>query len=224
VTNLLRVFRVDAHRSREAFERLFGPDFSGTLVSDRLASYDGLEEDVQQLCWAHLKRDFQGFADRGDLAAQEFGRRGLKVVHTLFEEWHAFQEAHGDRGRLRRRLRGCRRDLTQLLIEGAEGEDARIAGFSNHLIERAGALWTFTEVDGVEPTNNPAERALRPAVLWRKGCFGSQSDSGCRFVERVLTIVATLRTQGRAGIDFLIEACTAPLHGSAPPSLIPQAP
>jgi transposase len=66
------------------------------------------------------------------------------------------------------------------------------------------ALWTFVRVQGVEPTNNHIERLLRPAVLWRKRSFGSQSEAGCRWVERLLTVVQTRRLQGRRG---MIECC-----------------
>ena len=86
------------------------------------------------------------------------------------------------------------------------------------------ALWTFARVDGVEPTNNGAERALRPAVLWRKGSFGSDSDAGSRFAERLLTVVATCREQGRPLLDFLVAAGEAPLLGTAAPSLLPTRP
>ncbi len=220
VAGTLRLFRVDGNRSREAFERFFGPDFDGILVSDRLASYDGQAEDDRQLCWAHLKRDFQGFADRPEPAIGLFGMKGLVVVKELFDEWRAFRDEHGDRRRLRRRLRSNRKRLARLLMWGARFGRGKVGGFCNHLIKRAGALWTFLDVDGVEPTNNPAERALRPAVLWRKGSFGSQSEGGCRFVERLLTIVSSLRAQGRPVLEFLTQVCTAPLRGLDPPSLL----
>ena len=84
------------------------------------------------------------------------------------------------------------------------------------------ALWTFARVEGVEPTNNVAERALRPVVLWRKGSFGSDSEAGSRFVERLLTVVATCRQQGRRLLDFLVAANEATLRGSPPPSLLPN--
>src|SRR5262249_39544238 len=82
------------------------------------------------------------------------------------------------------------------------------------------ALWTFARVDGVEPTNKVAERALRPAVLWRKGSFGSDSEAGSRFAERLLTVVATCRQQGRRLLDLLVAAGEAARHGSPPPSLL----
>jgi len=90
-----------------------------------------------------------------------------------------------------------------------------------NLLDSWPALWTFAYVDGVEPTNNAAERALRPAVLWRKGSFGTQSDAGSRFVERIMTVAATCKQQGRSLLDFLVAASTATRLGLPPPSLLP---
>jgi transposase len=221
VTKAVTVFQVDPKRGAAAFRRLFGPDFPGILISDRLASYDGHSEDRRQLCWAHLDRRFQGFADHGAAEVQGFGQCGLSITERLFRSWGAYRDEHHDRSRLQREIEPLRRDLTALLITGALSGLMGITGFSNHLIQRAGGIWTFAAVDGVEPTNNNAERSLRPAVLWRKGSFGSRSDRGCRFVERLLTVIASLRSQGRDVLTFLAEACIAPLQGSDPPSLIP---
>jgi transposase len=85
------------------------------------------------------------------------------------------------------------------------------------------ALWTFAAVEGVEPTNNFAERNLRAAVLWRKGSFGTHSEAGSRFVERMMTVVASLRLQGRYVFDYLVQASEAHLHRQSPPSLLPIA-
>jgi transposase len=221
VTELVTVFQVDPRRSAAAFRRLFGPDFSGILITDRLASYDGHPEDDRQLCWAHLVRRFQGYADHSAAEFQGFGQCGLSITERLFQAWGAYREEHLDRTRLLREIDPLRQDLTALLITGALSGLKGIAGFSYHLIERAGGLWTFAEIDGVEPTNNNAERSLRPAVLWRKGSYGSRSERGCRFVERLLTVVASLRSQGRDVLSFLADACEAPLHGMDPPSLLP---
>jgi len=222
VTEVVTVFQVDPARSAAAFRNLFGPDFPGILITDRLASYDGHPEDDRQLCWAHLERQFQGFADHSAAEVQGFGRCGLSITERLFRAWGTYRDEHHDRSRLQRDIQPLRGDLAALLITGALTGVKGIAGFSENLIQRAGGLWTFAEVNGVEPTNNNAERALRPAVLWRKGSFGSRSERGCRFVERLLTVIATLRSQGRDVLAFLAEACAAPLRGLDPPSLVPS--
>ena len=83
------------------------------------------------------------------------------------------------------------------------------------------ALWTFVRKDGFEPTNNFAERAIRPAVLWRRGSFGTQSENGSRFVERIVTVVASLEQQGRNALVFLVAAHRSLLAGQQTPSLLP---
>src|SRR3989338_3558172 len=90
------------------------------------------------------------------------------------------------------------------------------------ILKLAPALWTFARVEGVEPTNNAAERAVRPAVLYRKGCFGTQSAAGSRFVGRILTVVATLRQQGQNVMDYLTLACVRAQAGKKAPSLLPR--
>ena len=112
--------------------------------------------------------------------------------------------------------------LREALEAGLDPPHAVVAGaLYGNLLDAWPALWTFTQVDGVEPTNNAAERALRPAVLWRKGSFGTQSDAGARFVERILTVAATCKQQGRGLLDFLVAAITASRLGLPPPSLVP---
>jgi transposase len=111
--------------------------------------------------------------------------------------------------------------LGRLLRRGQASPDHKAAGLCRELTKRWAALWTFARVQGVEPTNNVAERALRPAVLWHKGCFGSDGEGGSRFVERLLTVVATCRQQGRPLLDFLVAVGEAALRGSPPPALIP---
>ena len=110
--------------------------------------------------------------------------------------------------------------MGRLLQRGQESPDRRAVALCRELDKWWPALWTFARVEGVEPTNNVSERALRPAVLWRKGSFGSDSEAGSRFAERLLTIVATCRQQGRRLLDFLVATGEAAVRGTAPPSLI----
>ena len=111
--------------------------------------------------------------------------------------------------------------LRDLLQRGTGCRCAKTATFCANLLELEPALWTFVRADGVEPTNNAAERALRPAVLWRRRSFGCHSAAGCRFVERMLTAVQTLRLQQRGVIDYLVQAFTAHRQGLAAPKLLP---
>ena len=122
---------------------------------------------------------------------------------------------------MQRRLIPLQARLGRLLRRGQENADHKAAGLCRKLRKWWPALWTFARVESVEPTNNVSERALRPAVLWRKGCFGADSAVGSRFAERLLTVVATCRQQGRSLLDFLVAVGEAVLRGSALPSMLP---
>jgi transposase len=220
VTATLTVFRIDRTRSGAAMEALLGPDFRGVVGSDRWSAYKRLPAERRALCYAPLKRDFQGLVDRGG-EAEPIGRWGLAEIERLFALWHCFRAGEFRREELQRRLIPLQARLGRLLRRGQETPDRKAAGFCRELTKWWPALWTFARVDGVEPTNNGAERALRPAVLWRKGSFGSDSEVGSRFTERLLTVAATCRQQARGLLDFLVVAGEAALYGTAAPSLLP---
>jgi transposase len=223
VTVGLTVFRIDHSRGGAAVEALLGPDFAGVVGSDRWSAYSRFPAERRAFCWAHLKRDFQGLVDRGGEAAP-VGRWGLAEIERLFGHWYRFRAGEFDRPELQRRLVPLQARLGRLLRRGQANPDYKVAGLCRALTKWWPALWTFARVEGVEPTNNGAERALRPAVLWRKGSFGSDSAAGSWFAERLLTVAATCRQQGRALLDFLVAAGEAALHGTAAPSLLPTAP
>jgi transposase len=158
--------------------------------------------------------------DRGG-AAEPIGRWGLAEGERLFALWHRFRAGEFDRPELRRQLVPLQARVGRLLRGGQESPDPKAAALCRELAKWWAALWTFERVEGVEPTNTVSGRALRPAVLWRKGSFGSDSEAGSRFAERMLTIVATCRQQGRRLLDFLVAAGEAALEGSPRPSLLP---
>jgi transposase len=174
------------------------------------------------VCWAHLKRDFQKIVDR-DGPSVFVGREGRKLVHKVFAAWQAFREGHATRVQLKETLAPVMNRLQRLLLEGAIlGEDPTVATFCENLLAVEAALWTFVDVEGVEPTNNFIERLLRRAVLWRKRSFGSWSEAGCRFVERILTVVQTRRLQDQNVLDYLHATLLAHRSGQPCPQLIPE--
>jgi transposase len=212
-------YRVDERRSFEALKRLIGEDYAGKVVADRMGAYDKLPIAQRQLCWSHLDRDFKALAE-GAPGERPFGRRAVRASRSILRTWRRFQ-VHDDRPRLLRELAPRWEELIDLLVEGSDHEEKRVRALSRHLLDRAEALSTFADHEGVDPTNNAAERSLRKAVLWRKGSFGSQSERGCRFVERVLTVATTLRQQGRNVFDYLVDVANSPLTGVPPPALVP---
>jgi transposase len=219
VTAELTVFRIHCSRSGAAVEALLGSEFTGVIGSDRWSAYNRFPAERRALCWAHLKRDFQGLVDRGG-EAEPVGRWGLAEIERLFALWHRFRAGECDRPELLHRLVPLQARMGRLLRRGQENADRKAAALCRELTKWWPALWTFARVAGVEPTNNGAERALRPAVLWRKGSFGSDSEAGSRFAEQLLTVAASCRQQGRSLLAFLVAAGEAALRGNPPPSLV----
>jgi transposase len=223
VTATLTVFRIDRRRSGAAVEALLGPAYSGIVGSDRWSAYNRFPADRRALCHAHLKRHFQALVDRGG-EAEPIGRWGLAESERLFVLWPRFRAGEYDRPELQRRLIPLQARLGRLLRRGEKSPDRKAGALCRELTKWWPALWTFARVEGVEPTNNASERALRPAVLWRKGSFGADSEAGSRFAERLLTVVATCRQQGRPLLDFLVAAGEAAWQGTTAPSLLPAPP
>jgi transposase len=220
VTGLVTVFTIAASRGSQVIKGLLGADYGGTLGSDRYAGYAWLDVAFRQLCWAHLKRDLQGVVDRGGAAAA-VGTPALALVHDLFTAWHRYRDGTLDRAGLQAAMQPVQVAFGAVLDAGARCPDEKAAGLCRALDRLWPALWTFVEEDGVEPTNNAAERALRPAVLWRTGSFGTRTDGGARFVARLLTVTATCKQQGRSVLDYLTAVCTAAQLGQPIPSLLP---
>jgi transposase len=223
VTARATVFRIAASRSGKVLQAMLTEQFTGHVGSDRWTGYLWLGVDRRQVCWAHLKRDFQALVDRGG-AAREVGEPALALAARLFVAWHAARDDPAARTRLPQAMQPAQDEFRALLTSGTESPNAKAAGLCRALLDLWPALWTFVTVPGVEPTNNAAERALRPAVLWRKQSFGSQCDAGARFVERLLCVVTTCQQQQRSALDYLTAVCSAAQHGSAIPALVPALP
>lgn len=220
VTSLVTVFLVHASRGKEAAKQLLGAGFAGILSTDRWASYGWVEAARRQLCWSHLKRDFTSFLDYGP-EARHLGERLLAQRRRMFRLWHRFWDGKLTRTELQLAAQPVRRRILALLDEGAGLSSGKASGMCREILKLQAALFTFIDVERVEPTNNAAERAVRFAVLLRKGCFGSDSAKGSRFIERFLTARATLRAQKRDLYTYLKDACTAALNGTQAPSLLP---
>jgi transposase len=220
VTSWVTVFLVRMSRGGSVARELLGETFAGILVTDRYSAYNWYPVRWRQVCWAHLLRDFAAIRDRGG-RSEELGEALLAQAHQMFTWWHRVREGTLQRSTFRAYMTPLRREIERLLEAGRRCGVPKTEGTCRDILKRRAALWTFVQVDGVEPTNNTAERAIRPGVLWRKGSFGTQSEAGSRFVESMLTVVTTLKQQQRNVLEYLTEACEAALRGDAAPSLLP---
>jgi transposase len=218
-TTNIAVFVIHAKRSAVGLAALLGAEIDGILHSDRWNVYLQVPPERRQLCWAHLKRDFQKVVDGGGPSVF-VGRRGLRIVKEVFAAWHKFQAGAVTRQKLAELLEPLQARMNKALVEGAFGADARVAKFCENVLVLEPALWTFATKEGVEPTNNFMERLLRRAVLWRKRSFGCNSVNGCRFVERILTAVHTCRLRGRNVLEHLHRAIHSHRVGQCGPSLL----
>ena len=212
-------FQIAEHCNREQFNALIGP-YPGIVVSDRWNGYSHLDPNQRQVCWSHLQRDFRRHAD--GLAEQKtFGEQGFPLTDQVFAAWRSYQHEHHDRDRLQAEIAPIQTELRRLL-EQASPKSRRNRWhrqFANNLLKVWPALWTFTTTDGVEPTNNPAERALRGPVIHRKLSLGTQSDTGERFAERALSAATTCRMQHRSLFTYLSELLAAHNRGDPFPAL-----
>jgi transposase len=215
-------FVIHSKRSALGLTALLGLEIQGLVCSDRWKVYERLPPERRQLCWAHLKRDFQKIKDGGGPSAF-VGRRGGRLVKEVFAAWHKFREGLVTRAQLQAVMEPLENRLQRLLLEGEHlGEDPSVATFCKNVLDVEPALWNFVRVEGVEPTNNFMERLLRRAVLWRKRSFGCWSPAGCRFVERILTVVQTRRLQGKNVLEYLHAALQAHRAGEPCPNLLKE--
>jgi transposase len=213
-------FLIAEHCNRAQFDALVGTSYSGIVVSDRWNGYSHRDPNQRQVCWSHLQRDFRRHAD-GLGEQKPFGEHGLKLTEQVFAAWRRYQHEHHDHDRLQADIAPVQSEL-RALLEQASPKKARNRWhrrFANNLLKVWPALWTFTMIDGVEPTNNPAERALRGPVIHRKVSLGTQSANGERFSERAHSAAATCRMQRRSLFTYLSDLLAAHNRGDPYPAL-----
>ena len=214
------VFAIRSRRDTEVARELLGADTTAVVGSDRYTAYGYLPVRQRQTCWAHLARTFDTFVDRGGEAARA-GKTLLQCTHQLFTWWHRVRDGTLQRSSFQVYVNELRHQVRFQLWYGEHCTDAKTAATCANLRQIEPALWTFVRKEGVESTNNTAERALRHGVLWRHTSFGTHSLAGSRFVERMLTVRDTLRQQQRNVLDYLTLACQASRRHQSAPSLLP---
>jgi transposase len=215
------VFKIVADRHRDRLTELIGAAYTGVVTSDRWWAYDILDPEQRQACWSHLQRDFRSHTE-GLLPEQRvFGQAGLALTSRLFTAWHA-HTAHQDRVLLASDMTPIQNELRALLGHAARKSQRcrKHRRFANNLLKIWPALWTFVTTEGVQPTNNAAERALRGPVIHRKLSYGNQSDDGERTTERALSASVTCRLQHRSLYDYLRQLFAAHQRGGTLPALL----
>jgi transposase len=220
VTTWVTVFVVRRSRGGKVARDLVGEHFWGWLVTDRWSAYTWYPPWRRQLCWAHLLRDIEAMIARGG-RSQEIGEALQAQARQMFHWWHRVRDGTLAHPTFARYMWPVRREMERLLEAGQTCGVPKTEGTCREILKLRRGLWTFVRHAGVEPTNNAAERAIRPGVLWRKGSFGTQSPEGSRVVEAMMTVVATLKQQHRNVLDYVTAACEAALWGGPAPSLLP---
>ena len=220
VTPLVTLFRLLKTRGAAGAKELLGEVVWGIIGTDHYAGYHWIDPRQRQLCWAHLKREFVAWSERTGETAR-LGLAFLAVEKQLFTLWYHVRDGTLAWADFQVVMLPLIARVSTLLQEGVARADAKAQGTCRNLLKREAALRTFVWESGVEPTNNCAERPLRRAVLWRRRSFGTQSEAGSQFVERILTAITTLRQQRRDVLDYLTAACTAAICKTPAPSLLP---
>jgi transposase len=216
-TAVATVFKIVANGRAETLKPLYG-SLRGILVSDRATALNFWAMERRQICWAHLLRKFVSFEERAGPVG-DFGRQLLDYTGIVFEYWDDYRRQRLGRDVFRAWMAPVREQFEALVERAVASNIAGLSGSCADILAHRAALWTFVDGDGIEPTNNHAERELRAFVLWRKRSFGTQSARGNRFAERLMTVAHTARKQGKNVLELLTAGCVAHLDGDRPPSL-----
>jgi transposase len=221
-TAQVAVFFIHRLRNAAVVEHLLGGPLQGILCTDRWTAYDWVPLLQRQLCWAHLKRNLEKLALEEDRRARKTAETALAIQQRVFELWHLFRGGGLSRKQLDDEIAPRMLVLLEVFQKGGRCRHGKTARFCRRVLKLYPALWAFVAIEGIEPTNNHAERVQRLAVLYRKNCFGCHSNAGCRFVERLLTVVQTLRLQRRPVLRFLTALLQAHRTGKPKPTLALQ--
>jgi transposase len=211
-------YQIDKSRGKKGLHAVLRT-IKHVLVTDRWHAYSKLPLQEHQFCWAHLRRDFQRFYEMAG-RCREVGLAGRRAHRKIFKLWHKFKAGLIERATLVKHMEPVRRELAHALQRGRDSPDKKAQHFCKRILKVYPALWVFVQVEGVEPTNNHAERMMRKPVLWRKGSFGNNSKAGCEFTASILTVVQTLRLQQKPVLEYLTQAVAAVRRGEACPALL----
>ena len=220
-TRMATVFKILANGKADTLAPLFGRKL-GILVSDRATALNFWAMELRQICWAHLLRKGISFSERAGRAGA-LGRELLDYIAIMFAYWEDLKVGKLTRNQFREHMAPLRKQVEAVLERAVAAKLAHVSGSCADMLAHRAALWTFVDRDDVEPTNNHAEQQLRAFVLWRKRSFGTQSERGNLFAERLMTVAHTARKQNKNVLEFLTACCSAARNGTPPPSLFEAA-
>lgn len=221
VAYFVAAFLIRRTRATIEAKALLGETFNGTLVSDRYSSYTWIDDHQRQFCWAHLLRDFIKISERSGLSGQ-IGEQLLAYSRRMFKLWWRHKDGKLDRNQFIIVMKRIQKGIEETLEMGSHCGHDKTEGTCKQILKHKTALWTFIATEGVEPTNNVAEQVIRNYVMWRKLSFGTQSDRGDRYVERMMTASTCCRLQDRNLPDYLEQVIYAHIGKQLPPSLLPS--
>lgn len=219
ITCLVAVFIIRQSRGKKVAQELLGHKFLGILCSDRYSAYQWVSEEKRQICWAHLRRDFTKISERTGSSAI-IGSELINQTDKLFHCWDQFKKSIIDRKTLIKKTRFIRSSVESLLRRGVRSKNKKTAGTCRNILFYPTAMWRFIEVEGIEPTNNLAEQMIRTLAIWRKTSFGTQSQAGTLYMERILTTVATCKLQKRNVLKYLTNVVDCYVRKIKPPPLV----
>ena len=221
VTPAASMYAIRRSRGAPVLEELLGEDYGGIIGSDRAKAYDCYPLRQRQVCWAHLRRDAQAMIDRGG-PGRKVGEQLLEHADVLFAWRRWLREGRWSQGTWQAQMGGLRRSFRQELQWGTRVRCKKTAATCRDLLAKERALWTFVRMPEIDETNNRAERSLRHPVQWRKTSYGTQSERGSRFVESILTVLATCQQHQQNAFAYLTRCCRAYFKNTPPPALIPH--
>jgi len=217
------VYTVAATRGSEVLVRLLGAVFRGVLCSDRFSAYLKYHHGKAQFCWAHLKRNLLGIVEfTKSSAVERFCRDALAEHAKLFRLWHKFRGSRIDRRQLLLRSLPIQKRIFALAERHLDSLNREVRNLATALFEHNQRLFSFVDYEGVEPTNNSAERALRTGVQWRKICFGNRSATGEIATARLLTVAETCDLQRLNILVYLAAAIAGHRRRQPVTSLLPR--
>jgi hypothetical protein len=217
-------FHVALSRGSKVLVDILGEFYQGILCVDRWGAYTKYHKGLFQICWAHLKRDFLGILKIGQATQSEdalaFAQKMENLRKRLMALWYQFKDGHISRADLIKKAESIINEIKGCLQDYAASQERSVRTLARKLSKRCDHLFTFVYYEGVEPTNNLAERGIRPAVQWRKICFGNRSDKGAVLTSRLLTATRTCWLQDRNPLEFLVDTIIAHRTANPAPSLL----